>query len=188
MDMSKPYGQRCAGFMTAQASGDLQANLDRAPILVVDGVEAIGESKAIERFLARRCGLMGKTDVEAAQIDAFCEHIRDLKEKYGSASDKAKFASETLPALLRKMEKKAGETALVGQALSLADVALYEIVCEHFPARAAYMKGKGEGCAATLSSDAMLKDCPKLARAVEAVKTHPGVAKHLASRHYTAPW
>ena len=78
MDMSKPYGQRCEGFMNAKASGDLAANLDRAPILLVDGV-AIGESKAIERFVARRCGLMGADDVAAARVDCVAEHVRDVQ-------------------------------------------------------------------------------------------------------------
>ena len=198
MDMSRPYGQRCVGFMAAKASGSLVANLDRAPILIVDGTHEIGESKAIERFVARRVGLFGRDDIEGASIDAFCEHIRDLKQMFASAEDKPKFAKETLPTMLKKMETKAAAAsgggdssaaALVGQALSLADVALYELLHEHFPARQAYLRGKGAGGGdVDISPDALLRDCPRLSAAVAAVKEHPGVAKHLATRSYTAPW
>ena len=48
----------------------------------VDGTTAeIGQSKAIERYIARRYGLLGANEIEAAQIDAITEHIRDAKEK-----------------------------------------------------------------------------------------------------------
>jgi glutathione S-transferase len=43
-------------------------NLDRLPILEVDGV-AIGQSKAIERFVAAKVGLLGASPIEAAHID-----------------------------------------------------------------------------------------------------------------------
>lgn len=188
MDMSKPYGQRCEGFMNAKASGDLAANLDRAPILLVDGV-AIGESKAIERFLAKRTGLMGANDVESALVDSFCEHIRDIKSNYDKAADKAKFLSEALPSFLGKMEREAASgKAVVGNSASLADVALYELMTDYFPAREAYLRGKGEGGGVTIDAAKLLKDCPKLSAAVDAIKTHPGVAKHVANRNYSAPW
>ena len=69
-------------FAAFKAQGELKANMDRAPLLFV-GTDVIGQSKAIERYVARRGGLMGSNDIEAAQIDCICEHIRDIKEKYG---------------------------------------------------------------------------------------------------------
>lgn len=188
MDMSKPYGQRCNGFMEAKARGDLAANLDRAPILLVDGV-AIGESKAIERFLARRLGMMGSNEVEAALVDAWCEHVRDIKSGIQHAPDKVKFVTDTLPALLKRMEREAtSEQAVVGNTRSLADVAMYELVEEFFPAREAYLLGKGESIGVSIDSATLLHGCPKLAAAVRAVKNHPGVAKHIRERNYSAPW
>ena len=193
MDMSKPYGKRCEGFMKAKADGDLLMNLDRAPLLLVDGT-AIAQSKTIERYLARRVGLYGANEVEAAQIDAIGEHIRDMKEMHGKAADKAVFKSETLPAFLGKLEKVAGSTkgCLVGKSLSLADIQLYEVVCEYFPSREAYESTKDGGSASAggLASGeaALLKDCPKLTASVVAVKAHPNIAKHVAGRNYTAPW
>ena len=38
--------------------GELDANMKRAPVIVVDGKLEIGQSKTIERFLARELGLM----------------------------------------------------------------------------------------------------------------------------------
>lgn len=202
MDMSQPYGQRCPGFLAAKEAGELKANLDRAPILLVDGV-AIGQSKSIERFLAQYTGLYGSNEVQGALIDAFTEHIRDLKLMHAKAPDAAKFTTEVLPAFLQKMERTAGEDALgciVGTSLSLADVALYELLCDYFPAREAYLRGRApaaaqpggaegsDGGSSAQGHEAMLKDCPKLAAAVEAVGSHPRIAAHVASRQYTAPW
>ena len=48
------YGEQ---FLDAQSSGLLDANLGRVPILVVDKHHEIGQSKAIERFVARYCAL-----------------------------------------------------------------------------------------------------------------------------------
>ena len=42
----------------------------------------IGQSAAIERYVARSCDLMGSDPIEAAQIDMWAEHVRELKDKY----------------------------------------------------------------------------------------------------------
>ena len=47
----------------------------------MDG-KKIGQSKAIERYLAADFGMMGGSSVEAAQIDQLGETIRDLKEPW----------------------------------------------------------------------------------------------------------
>lgn len=46
------------------------------PILYIDGQPKVGQSKAIERFLAKQFGLFGANDVEGAQIDMIGEHVR----------------------------------------------------------------------------------------------------------------
>jgi len=56
----------------------MQANLGRMPILGVDG-EFIGQSCAINYYLAKTLGLMGSSDVEAAQIISIQEHLREMK-------------------------------------------------------------------------------------------------------------
>ena len=70
------------------------ANLGRLPILVADGVE-IGQSRAIERFVAEKVGLMGKDELERAVIDAVCEHQRDCRESYGKVDGMKKGAEKT---------------------------------------------------------------------------------------------
>jgi hypothetical protein len=70
------------GFKAAMDKGELDANMKRAPVIVVDGKLEIGQSKTIERYLARRLGLLGSDEAEAAQIDAITEHVRDIKDKY----------------------------------------------------------------------------------------------------------
>jgi glutathione S-transferase len=50
--------------------------ISRVPILYIDGEPKIGQSKAIERFLAKQFGLYGANDVEGGQIDMLGEHVR----------------------------------------------------------------------------------------------------------------
>jgi hypothetical protein len=98
------------------------------PVLEVDGV-VIPQSKAIERFLAKRFGLLGANDVEQALVEgcrhrmrsnvaAVIEQLTDIKNKYMEArravgdEQKAKtsaFFSEELPkqlGLVRHAGKK----------------------------------------------------------------------------------
>ena len=49
-----------------------------------DGVK-VGQSKAIERYLARELGLMGSNALEAAQVDQLGETVRDIKDAYQKA-------------------------------------------------------------------------------------------------------
>ena len=170
----------CPGFAAASADGALAKNLGRAPVVVVDGKESIGQSKAIERYLARRLGIMGASDFEAAQIDAITEHVRDLKDKYNKAKnvDKEKkeasvkeYFGKEMPEFFGKMEKAlpAGVgPALVGSSLSYADVTLFCFVVDYFT-------DKGASLAA-------LDACPRLKASVEAVGKHPGVVKYRAAR------
>ena len=75
-------------FDAAKAAGKLDANLGRLPLLEVDG-QVFGQSKTIERFVAKRVGMMGATPIEEAQIDCICEHLRDCKDKYMKRRDKS---------------------------------------------------------------------------------------------------
>ena len=170
----------CPAFAAASADGTLAPNCGRAPVVIIDGKEALGQSKSIERYLARRLGIMGSNELEGAQIDAIGEHVRDLKDKYNKAKgvDKEKkeasvkeFFEKEMPAFFGKMEKalppNAGP-ALVGSRLSYADVALYCFVVDYFSDKASPL--------------AALAACPRLKASVEAVGKHPGVVKYRAAR------
>merc|ERR1712137_865478 len=117
-------------FDAAKAAGELDASCGKVPVLTVNGTFKIGQSKAIERFLARELGLAGSSSVEAAVIDALTENIRDIKDAYNAAkraedtdAQIAKFFAETLPEWCQKTEKSLPESAgpwLVGDRISHA--------------------------------------------------------------------
>ncbi len=50
------------------------------PVLSWDG-ETIGQSMTISRFLARKAGLAGKTDVEQAKADAIVDQCVDTFQR-----------------------------------------------------------------------------------------------------------
>ena len=129
-------------FDEAKASGAFQVNMDRIPILEVDGTQ-IGQSKTIERYIAKRFGFVGSSAIEEAQVDMITEHIRDVKQKYNDskagksgdelAAAKTGFMATELPTWMRKIEfcvAKGGYA--VGSRLSLADITIYCLVKEYF--------------------------------------------------------
>merc|ERR1719272_2061776 len=125
-------------FDAAKAAGELDASGGKVPLLTVDGTEKIGQSKAIERYLTKALGLAGSSDVEAAQIDAISETVRDIKDSYqkvkGEDATKAKFFAEDLPAALALLEKSLPKGSdnnspwLVGSKISYADIVLFNFL------------------------------------------------------------
>lgn len=61
--------------------GDLSANLGRVPILVTEH-GTIGQSAAINFYLANHLGMMGSNPFEAAVVVELCEHLKELAEVY----------------------------------------------------------------------------------------------------------
>ena len=143
----KPGSFDAPEFKKAKESGDLDANLGRAPLLVVDGMH-IGQSKAIERFLANKFGFMGDSDIEAAQIDCIAEHCRDVKDaqvKKGfsaftrdkteeeKAESKKEWFETDMPAMLEKLEKAVALTSgksgyAFGEKNTYADIAIFSLI------------------------------------------------------------
>ena len=166
------------GFAAAKTAGELDANMERAPVILVDGKHEIGQSKTIERYLARRLGLLGSGEIEAAQIDAITEHVRDIKDKYQKAkadpAEKAKYFDEVMPEFMSKLDKAIGVMGgkgsgpLVGNSLSLADVTLLVFILDFFDDK--------EKAKASVAS------CPRLLASLKATAEHPGVAKYRAKR------
>lgn len=124
------------------AAGEFRVNMDRLPILTYNGTK-VGQSKTIERFLAKKFGLLGSNDVEAAQIDAITEHVRDIKQKYNDAKAnksgdelnavRTAFVSDELPKWLDKLEFSLGTHGFaVGSKLSLADLTLFHLLRDFF--------------------------------------------------------
>lgn len=91
-DVRYPMRAAASGFapdktyLRDKALGKFAANMNSLPILQIledDGsvvVSEIGQSAAILRFLARKHGLCGLTELAQAAVDAICEHVRDVKQ------------------------------------------------------------------------------------------------------------
>ena len=134
-------------FLAAKESGELKNNLNRAPVLVIDG-KIIGQSKAIERYLAKKFNLMGKTLEEEAMIDCITEHCRDVKDaarikgfsrftKNKSDEEKALARKEwfetDMPEMLKKIEEAVKETSgksgfAFGSETTYADVVIWALL------------------------------------------------------------
>lgn len=103
--------------------------------------------RSIERFLARKCGLMGRDLSEEAKIDSICESIRGIQEDFcapGIAGDpeilaRLKQSFEGLAALMGG----ASASYSVGNKTSLADIVLYTSVTTGFADRQAVLEVAG---------------------------------------------
>jgi prostaglandin-H2 D-isomerase / glutathione transferase len=148
-------------------SGELNANFGRAPVLSFDG-QSFGQSKALERFLAKKYALFGKNEIEGLHIDIIGEHVRDVKDAYaavrldktGDALQAAKdsFVRDKLPDWFRKIDSQldGGAGYAVGSSFSLADLYLFQLAFDYFDAK--------EEVAAIAAT------CPKLKAAAEAAR------------------
>eukprot|EP00808_Paulinella_micropora_P005329 g79363.t1 len=127
-------------------AGLFDPNLKRLPVLTLADGRTIGQSRAIERFVARDLGLMGANEVEAAQIDAYCEHLRDVRDAWNKARGspfappneetikaKEKWYNEDLPGWMSKLEvvTPAGGHVM-GGVLSYADILLFHTLTDFF--------------------------------------------------------
>lgn len=180
IDMSK-HEMKKEEFDRDKASGNLVKSLNKVPFLEVDGV-VVPQSKTIERFLARRFDMMGTNDLEAAQIDAICESVRDFKDLYQkvrSLPDEEKqvgmneWFTQTLVEKLTLLEHQlvGDDSFCVGNKMSLADVVLFTFVKEFFDNKEASYN-------ATLA-------VPKVRAVVDRVSSHESVVKWLESRPVT---
>jgi len=166
-------------FEAEQAKGSFAVNMDRIPLLTYNGV-TIGQSKTIERFLARQFGLIGADEFEAAFVDMVGEHVRDIVQKYsdkksgksGEALEAAKteFVNVDLPKWFAKLEKALpGSDFAVGNKISLADISIHQLV-NYFDDKAGAVRAYA--------------GCSKVARSVEVVEER--CRDYFASRPVTA--
>lgn len=166
-----------------KASGALDVSLGKVPLLEVDGKQ-VGQSKAIERFLARELGLMGSSPVEAAQVDQLGETVRDIKDAYQKVrgiqnEDEKKKAmdkwfAEDLPNWVKLAEKSLPPSPgpfLVGSKVSAADVGFYMLLL-----------APGGFFDNTEGAKASFQKSPKIKAAVEAVDALPQLQAYLSKR------
>eukprot|EP01035_Chromulina_nebulosa_P019537 gene19537-25435_t len=142
-------------FTVLKAAGKFAANMNRVPILEYNGFN-IGQSKAIERFVAKKLGFMGSNDVEEAHIDMICEHVRDIRIKYneirfnktGEELEAAKkgFIDNDLGIWLEKLENVLPNSIYsVGDKLSLADINIFVLILDFFTPSEEFERAK-ENC------------------------------------------
>merc|ERR1711892_54430 len=145
--------------------------LGQLPVVEVEGT-TIRQSMTIARYLARRFGLAGKTDIDAAEADQAVDAVTDLVNDAGSVmreKDEAKKAemmtkikSERLPNWLKMMEallNSKGGDHFAGKQLTWADIAVYYVLCSW------------------ILGEINFSECPKLKTLVETVKNLPNIKK-----------
>ena len=165
-------------FDSDKSDGKLVKSLNKVPFLEVDG-HVIPQSKTIERFLARRFGLMGNDEYESAHIDSICECVRDFKDMYQKvrvAEDVDTAMNEwftvTLIERLTLLENLLNDNSFsVGDKLSLSDIVLYSFITNFFDNKEASMN-------ATLAT-------PKLRKIVDNVHSLPEMKEWLEKRPNT---
>jgi glutathione S-transferase len=151
-----------------QIKDSLVENMERVPILETSDGFKLGQSTAIEKYLAKKFNFYGKTDEEAAKIDMICEHVRDIKQKYNDSKGvktgeeatlaKADFIVNELPKWMKKLEKVVeGNTFSVGSQISLSDVLIQRFVQDYADDNAGFEKS--------------IENCPKL----------KGIVAHIAN-------
>lgn len=151
-------------FNEAKATGIMRMNMNRAPVLVLSPDLVIGQSKSIERYLAKKCNMLGHSDEECALIDCITENIRDIREKWGKirsiggmganpekdAAMKKFYEEGELKELLEKLDKSLtvsnnSEVYAVGNTLSYADVSIWFLLHEVFDNKEA-VRAVSENC------------------------------------------
>nr|KAG5701497.1 hypothetical protein BaRGS_000893 [Batillaria attramentaria] len=112
----------------------------QAPYLIYHGTKA-GQSVAIASFLAREFGFAGKTNLESLRIDEVEQLVQDLvvcgskvffeKDETKKAEYLEKLKAEDIPkfyGFFERLLKESGTGYFVGNQLTMADFAVYDVV------------------------------------------------------------
>lgn len=161
-------------FDADQKAGKFDFGMNMIPV-IESGDFRLPQSKAIERYLAKKLGFMGATLEEEAWVDAVNEHAGDIGAAYGKKESEQKWFQEVLPAYLQKLETTlpGSDGFAVGAKTSLADVAIYRLLKDVQPP---YDASFDKDVAAAYSA------CPKVKAIVERLDAHDGLQKWIAER------
>lgn len=195
---------------TSDAGNSLDANLGRVPLC--EGPNgSIGQSGAINYFIASECGLLGSSSFEAAQIMNFTEHIKELNTAFRDSvpwgkeptedglnkffepndatdfegpADGSKRPSRGLLWFMGRMERLVGDGFAVGGKLSLADVALFNVFADTLPeAEHADMPAwKREPFTSSARTQAALAAHPRLNACIQSVANNENAKKWMETR------
>lgn len=199
-------------FGKAQATGELGPyNFNRVPLLMHNGV-TIGQGSTVARYVAKIHGLMGDSDLEAAQIDMVCEGISEMSIAWGKVypygntfneeekksvytkwfdTDAAAGSSDRNARYLRwylqQLEALVGlvgsDGYSFGKKISLADAMLYNKLGDECKLAEGAMVTSGAPFGVEKSrTDAVLKDFPKIAKIISNFANEKGMVTYLAAR------
>jgi len=190
---------------------DLEANLGRMPVIETP-LGVIGQSAAINFYLASELGLMGSSTFEAAQIISISEHLKELVLAYRTVvpwgtqpteeqnakwfesgatdstgtADGSQRSARFLPWWMGRLEAVIGGNGFaVGSQLTLADVAIYNVFGEHLTSADApegTPAWKMETFGSQTAVNKALASHPKLNAIVATVASHPNIQKWLSTR------
>jgi len=172
-------------FDADKAAGKMDVAMGKVPVLEAGADFALPQSKAIERYLASKFGMMGSTVEEAAWVDAVAEHVRDINTAYQQKGTffmkdqekkkeiEAKWLGEELPVMLGKLEKAlpGADGFAVGSKLSYADVLIFRLLKDTY---------SGVNAAETFAAD-----CPKLQAVASKVEGNDALKQWLENRPKT---
>jgi len=187
----------------------LETNLGRMPCLETPA-GSVGQSAAINFYVASECGLMGSNTLEAAQIIGICEHVKEMVTTwrtlcpYGQEPDMAQLgkwfsdgatdvsgpadgtnrASRYLKWFSGRIEATLGAGFAVGGKLSLADVMLYNQYAEVLTVaeRGDSAAWKCEPFYSAEKTSKLLESYPKIAACCASVSMNANVQKWLSTR------
>ena len=189
IEVKEGGGFATPGFTADKESGALASNMNRAPVMLIDG-QLLGQSKAMERFVAAQAGLLGSSAVEAAIIDSVSEHVRDVRDAQRAkgfsafsrdktdeekAAAKAEWFDDDLPSWLLRLEAC---VAPIEEIVCGGDKPTYAAVCVW----ALLREGSTEDVELTSKAAA---GCPTLNKMADAVAHHPKVVGWMQSRPAT---
>jgi glutathione S-transferase len=161
-------------FDADQGAGKFDYGLNLIPVIEA-GDFKLPQSKAIERYVAKKVGMFGSTLEEEGWVDAINEHMGDIGGAFaGKESDETWF-KEALPAYMKKLEATLPGTSgfAVGDKVSLADVAIYRFIKDTQP------PNDSKWDSDVLASYA---DCPKIKAIVATMDGHEKLQKWLKER------
>ncbi|BFZ10721.1 hypothetical protein BsWGS_13760 [Bradybaena similaris] len=149
------------------------------PYLCIDD-KPFGESLPISRYIARKYNLAGKSDIDQLQADIILNYVDEIRgiisrvrnDKIYTEEQKkeleARVVTGLMPKLLVKMEKRLSESSsgyLVGDALSIADLALFDLI--ETPLK---------------TSPGLLDSFSRLRDHRKKIASYPRIAKYLSTR------
>lgn len=180
-----------------KVTGMFDANIGRMPVLDHNGTK-IGGSKAIYRYIARTCGLMGSSELEAGQIDTICEIMWDIaddfgkkqkeeeKEKWFSVSEKegGNRGDRQFKWYLAQLEKCVGADGFaVGGKSSMADAVIYSKFGETCTTQGLFGSTDSQPMGSTEKVQQALNECaPKIAKIVKNFGTCPAMKEYFEKR------